>query len=279
MIRGACPVCRSRAMSAFRVLGDGPDGYGVNCCRLCGHASRIVRPTHAANLELQLAEFERQAVPSHARVKWPARVALVRQTVERLAGSSGKILDIGCGTGLWLSAFGPKWEKFGVELSPRAAEIAARATGAKVFCGPIEAIPPSGEKMDVVTALAIVEHLYEPSLLLEVCWDRLKPGGLLVVMSGDRESTVARRFGSEWPMYVPKEHLHFFSRRSLVHMLNVYGFRPVRIEWRPMVYPARSPGSLRLPANLLRWAAKGLELSGMIRTPLFDHCYVYARRP
>jgi len=73
---------------------------------------------------------------------------------------------------------------------------------------------PLPNSFDVITAFAVIEHMSDPGFLLRWSFDHLKPGGILIVMTGDRESSTAQAMDADWPLYYSIEHLSFFSARS-----------------------------------------------------------------
>jgi SAM-dependent methyltransferase len=239
-------------------------------CKDCGHAARWEDRDFATNIQIQIDEFDSKTERPKYRPKWYHPFSLIRSRLERLVGRSGKILDIGCGAGQWLSTFDDKWEKYGVDVSPVAAQIAREFANADVFCGPVEEYKAPADSFDIISALALIEHLKEPRELLSWSYKHLKPGGILLLMTGDRESKVAQKFEYKWPLYEPREHLHFFSGRSLQHVITETGFKIIRCEWHQAVYPGVSRFSARV--------AVMKNILGLVRTPLYDHLYMYARK-
>jgi len=236
-------------------------------CDDCGHAARHERRTLDENIRLQVDCFDHDALRSQVRPRWPNRWVLVAQALERLRGDRGRILDIGCGSGGWLSVLGEGWEKHGVEVSPRAAEIARKVASAQVFCGPFEHYQTE-QTFDVVTAFALIEHLANPRTLVEWSYRHLRSGGYMILMTGDRESRAAREWGESWPLYEPDEHVHFFSHRSLSCLVTSVGFGVKRMEWRYGV--AQDVG---------RYVWRMREILGLIRRPVCDHLYLWAQKP
>ncbi len=270
MIGSSCYVCRSERVERCRL---GPPAPDVLICGICGHAVRAEARELGDNLSIQRDVFDAKASAPRGRARWPRRHALIARTVNRMVRQPGRALDIGCSNGTWLLALGGGWDRHGVELSEPAAEMARRFASAHVHCGPFETFRAPPSSFDLVTAFALIEHLIDPRALVRWAFDHLKPGGVVVLMTGDRESEIALRMGSEWPLFRPTEHVHFFSARSLRHLLIEAGFAVIRTEWRYMEYPRMGVSSLQ------RLAAKTREVVGLLGAPRFDHLYMYARRP
>jgi hypothetical protein len=75
----------------------------------------------------------------------------------------------------------------------------------------------------------------------------LRPGGTVVLMTGDYGSWHARNKGEAWSLYHSVGHLHFFSQESLRTALELAGFEPRRWLWA-----GPTPLTARLPAPLAR---------------------------
>jgi len=271
-----CPVCNSQRTSECSfALHEScrNDRLPLMICSQCGYAKRLDTVCFQNNLKNQQSFFDSNAKrPEKSFIRWPRRPALVASEVRRLAGKKGRVLDVGCGTGMWLAALGNGWEKYGVEVSEKAASIALRFAKAEIYCGPIETYEAEENCFDLITAFALIEHLSEPRSFLEWAYKHLKAGGLLVLMTGDRESKTARAMGEKWPLYHSDEHVSFFSARSLTQLVEDAGFTVVRKEWRFMYMP----WGMGSPAFRLMQKLK--EIIRMVTEPEHDHFYLYARK-
>ena len=269
-LTGDCYVCGSRIRIWLEVPKSDGSLRAVGICRCCGHAAHPASDT-AANLECQRRYFDGHVPPLPRAARWPQRYALLRRRLRRLGARGGTALDIGCGNGAWLSALGDGWTRFGVELSEPTARAARLATGADVFCGPVEQYRPPLPAFDLISAFALIEHLSEPRRLVRWCREHLKPGGWFLVMTGDRESQTACAMESAWPLYHPAEHQHFFSAGSLCRLLESESFEVVRSEWHYMPWQPCPP--------LRRFLLKCREAAGLVTQPAHDHLYLFARKP
>jgi SAM-dependent methyltransferase len=73
----------------------------------------------------------------------------------------------------------------------------------------------------------VIEHLEDPGREIATIAQALKPGGLLVVYTGDRDAWLPRLLGKRWWWYQGM-HLHYFSRHTLERLLCESGFAVVR---------------------------------------------------
>lgn len=279
----ACPICSSNEVNFETLVSLGKipqiskpgQLLELMICSSCGHALRNDGEILETNLEIQQNSFNQNvAMPNRRDTRWPHRPALIASEIKRLTKHTGKALDIGCNTGIWLATLGAAWDKYGVELSSLAAETGRRFSKAEIYCGPIESYHAAPNSFDMVTAFAVIEHLSDPHMLVAGAYEHLTPGGLLVLMTGDRESLVARQMGTDWPLYWSYDHISFFSARSLCRLLENQGFQVIHQEWRFM-YTATGLGS-----PILKFIMKLKEILRIdIASPNNDHYYCYARKP
>jgi len=132
------------------------------------------------------------------------------------AGKKGRLLDVGCGNGLFLDQmrhFG--WEVTGVEPDGGAVSVAREKFGLVVFHGSLkEAKFPDG-RFDAITMNHVIEHVLDPIGLLKECRRVLRPGGKLVAVTPNIKSRGRRMFGDAWLHWDPPRHLSLFSSQAL----------------------------------------------------------------
>lgn len=264
------------------------DDMAVGVCSSCG--SGMVcgqgngRPG-AVEAEDYSARYERERTSGKPTMCWT-------QLQRRTAGLSGvrNVLDIGCGQGGFLDlARRAGLDTAGVEISRRAAAIAA-AKGHRVFCrsvldGPIT----EGERFDLVVMWDVLEHLPDPGQALRRAREVLAPGGRLFIttpMMGsvyDRYGVILHRLsrGSASQllrMCWSRDHLFRFHPAGLSRTLRALGFDPVKAEpWlqlslEPEYYAGGSvlkswTGRPRLDGLISRFgvaAAKALQLHNKV---------------
>lgn len=171
------------------------------------------------------------------------RLATSEKVLDKLLNfkNSGKILDIGCGTGDFLVKSLPYYEVFGVELSLWAVEIARKNISDKsdrnfeIFDKDISIFKEFD--FDVVTMWGVIEHLRDPESMIVEINKRLKPGGIVAIWTGDANSYPARIFRDKW-WYVIGQHVNLFSKKSLNLIMERNDFE--------MVYHGIYPYSMRL---------------------------------
>lgn len=148
--------------------------------------------------------------------------------VRRLTPGGGRLLDHGCGTGVFLSAArGSGYDAVGVDLSGYAVEH-VRKRGLPAFATTIESGWGEDESFDAITSWDVLEHVPDPNVTLRHAARLLRRDGYLVATTPDVSGLDARLLGRRWYGYtkVP-EHYYFYGRDTLATLLRRAGLEPV----------------------------------------------------
>ena len=135
--------------------------------------------------------------------------------------NSGRILDIGCGKGIFLNymrKFG--WDVFGIEISPIVIKYAKENFNLDILMGSLEEHKFSSHFFDVITLYDVLEHLPHPFHTLKEIYRILKPDGLLVFSVPNIYSWQAKIFKTKWVHLDIPRHFFLFNREFLFKMLN-----------------------------------------------------------
>lgn len=144
----------------------------------------------------------------------------IRNIVEKLC-NSGKILEIGSGFGFLLSKFSPeKWERYGIEPSPFAANYAETKLGIKTLQGFLDNNTFQHNYFDVIMLFDVIEHLKDPNTMLSLVNKYLRPNGYIIIGTGNIDSFHAKLLRENWGYFSSWEHVSFFSPISIKHLLN-----------------------------------------------------------
>ncbi len=139
---------------------------------------------------------------------------------------SGRVLDVGCACGQFLSIFDPKkWDRHGLDIEKESAEFAKRKYGIPVEVGSLFEIKFKG-KFDLIILRGVIEHISEPITFIRKCKELLKPDGLLYITATPAGDSFAFNvYRNKWHLFTPPEHIHFFTVKLLNNKLEKMGLR------------------------------------------------------
>ena len=173
----------------------------------------------------------RDGVPFGYSGDYVAQRGFIEDKFDRVLGhieryvNPGRLLDVGCGPGFLLAVATKRgWEAVGMDVNEWAVRYGQDVVGVEVQHGVLTAASFPDEKFDAITMMDLLEHVPEPSRLLEQAARLLRPGGALVVLTPDAGAPVSRLMGRRWPEVVPGEHTVLFSRIGLTKALARNGF-------------------------------------------------------
>ncbi|MFH1968583.1 MAG: class I SAM-dependent methyltransferase [bacterium] len=146
-----------------------------------------------------------------------------------------KLLDIGCGPGFFLEESSKFFKSFGIEISKTAANYIKNKLNLNVINKAFSADLFKTEEFDVITCWDTLEHLQNPEKALSDINKILNKKGLLIFTTGDFASIPALITGKKWHLFNVPEHLFFFSKNGIIHLLKKTGFKPIHISY-PFAY-------------------------------------------
>lgn len=241
----SCPLCGpvgervlgSRGGRAHRA-GLGVESRIVQCVS-CGliFANPMPHPTQAFANYHDTEEYFRNHDP---KIKIAEYVERYRYA-ERLLGRRGVTLDVGCGSGeSLLAAQQAGWDAVGIEPSAEFAEFARQRYGADVRVGELADVRFDDGSFDFLTLGAVLEHVFEPLVLLREMRRVLRPGGLAYIGVPNEAglywtlgNAYQRLRGRDWvlnisPTFEPF-HTLGWSKRSLRKALVLAGLEPMKM--------------------------------------------------
>lgn len=217
-----CRACGGAGRERFRKRG-----FVIAECGVC--ASRFVPDPLPSTQSYDERYFDDRAATGYA--DYLSDRDLIVQNFERrvewLASLAGgkRLLDVGAAFGFFLRAARKHgFDPIGVEPVVACADFARRELGETVVPSTLEDADLPRASFDVITLFDVIEHLRDPRAALARVRELLRPGGLVVVETGDLDALLSRVCGSRWYYYDPPQHLTYFSQASLASMLHTAGF-------------------------------------------------------
>ena len=213
----SCHVCGGlRLRRRFSIpLLDGPYQHDKEAksrtiyrCDFCGHLSAdVYDPGRYADYYASLSDHYHR---DHDREQ--SRYKRILELFPK--HSLRRVLDVGCGSGTFLAMLPPEVERFGIEPSKSAADL-ARAKGIQILQYDDLMRPELRNTFDLVTAIDVVEHTANLGEFRHHLAIALRPGGTVIILTGDAESSSARLLGRYWYYLHYAEHITAFCPRSM----------------------------------------------------------------
>jgi SAM-dependent methyltransferase len=203
------------------------DGYDILRCPCCG-IGRAVVPAFTAEA-LYTDDYFTGKV-RHAYVDYASSENILRQEFRRQLPflrdfvPGGKLLEIGCAYGFFLQEAKHFFDVYGVEISEGAVEFCRRSGLSNVWQAPLtEELARNIGELDAIVLLDVIEHIDDIVGTLTLAISRLRPGGVVLLTTGDWNSFVARTTGASWRLMAPPHHLWYFTRTSLRRLFGRLG--------------------------------------------------------
>jgi SAM-dependent methyltransferase len=157
------------------------------------------------------------------------RLSVVRRHFAR----PGRVLDVGCAAGYFLSVMKDEgWDVTGIEPSDAIRPHAEDRLGpGRVHGGFLGEVPLPEGSFDLVTMWDVIEHIPDAVGAARAVRRLLAPGGRFLIETQDVRSLAARALGKRWQHYKHAEHIYHFDRRTIADLLARAGFRV--LENRP----------------------------------------------
>jgi SAM-dependent methyltransferase len=153
----------------------------------------------------------------------------------------GRILDVGCGTGLFLSVARRRgWEPFGIDDSEAATRYARDHFDLDVWVGDFEDFPREQHRFDVITGWDILEHARKPLEVLGAMRACLAPSGLVALTTPNQRNILDLVAGSFYRLtggratgYLEKfyieQHFLYYTPATLGQALERAGFEVAQL--------------------------------------------------
>ena len=205
-------------------------------CRNCGH---MVSSCTREYYEESIAKwnFDAGTWPTEKDFKRLRRrrkrdINFISKTLNKPL-SAIHILDVGCSSGssvLIAKSLGLDAE--GVDTSEKAVQM-GKERGLNIHAGFLHDVSFPSDSFDAITLYEVIEHVDTPIHLLAECHRILRPGGILVVGTGNTDSWTKKMRKGKWEFFnmnLLGGHISFFSTGSIKTLASRTGFSVVGIR-------------------------------------------------
>ena len=193
---------------AGRALDSPLSGGSLYRCNVCGLHWRHPQPS-----KCELDALYRQGAPASwqyhpvKRRDWQMASAIIQRNRDVVS-----VLDVGCFDGRFLDHLGSGYRRAGIEVHPLAAEHAA-AKGIEIVGRDFSDLDTRGSPFDVVVAMDVIEHVGNPQTFLASLAKATRPGGLIIISTGNTAAIPWRLMGGMYWYCSIAEHISFINPR------------------------------------------------------------------
>jgi SAM-dependent methyltransferase len=213
-------------------------GHAIRDCRACELTQLHPMPPRALLDELYGDDYfesddDGRGYGDYASQE-PEYLATFADDVDRIRDftPSGRLLEVGCGFGYFLEvAARAGFDVRGVDASRRAVDESSRRFPGRVFPGAVGDVPELAEqRFDVIFAAHLIEHISEPRPFVADLASRLATNGLLVLVTPNVRSLLARISGRRWVSFKIPEHVVFYSPETIGRLLRECGLDVLAVD-------------------------------------------------
>lgn len=191
-------------------------------------------------------------------------------------------LDVGCSSGALLEvALRCGFNAHGAEPAEEAANTAALIPNAHVFKGFLHDAKYPDNHFDIITLFEVIEHLTNPIALTQEMTRILKPGGILLIGTGNGDSWTVKIQGAKWEYFDISGHgghISFFTPKSMQKLaqqceLNIKNITTKRVNLGEkkhvsFIFYQFNKIVRELLALPARWAHKGHDMLATMQKPM-----------
>ncbi|OGW81882.1 MAG: hypothetical protein A3G33_05225 [Omnitrophica bacterium RIFCSPLOWO2_12_FULL_44_17] len=232
LIEVNCPVCQSTNYRVFSpdTLGENPPVLGYKwtpdilkryrmvMCNICSH---LYASPRLGNMYIHYKDVidENYLANVNSRTMNAKRILPI---IQRFA-PRGRLLDVGCSTGDFISVAKDIYAVEGIELSRWASEITSKR-GLVVRRMELNELVNSNQTYDVVTLWGVIEHMEYPREEMIRINRLLNDHGIVCLWTGDTDSIYFKILKHHW-WYLMGQHIQLFSKKSMDRMMRDAGFQ------------------------------------------------------
>lgn len=212
-----CNVCQSTQLLDYGTKNQIP----FKKCAHCGYIWASPMPTQDELDQLYSAEHFNSSYNPEANGEdklFELRKLQYVQDVEHILEfcKSGKLLDFGCGNGLFLDAYPKQFAKTGYEFNDVTTQFLQENRDFRVIPTYKDLQNEDQEQFDLISMRGVIEHLIDPFEKVQTLCSKLKVGGHFYICATPNADSAGSLVGEmNWSQFTPPYHLHHFSPRTL----------------------------------------------------------------
>lgn len=262
-----CPICGSENRSLFISCADhsiSKETFQLEKCKDCEFvftnprpSAQNIGPYYDSGAYISHHAQSSGIIPTIYRAIRNRQFVYKEKILRSFLPKAESILDIGCGTGDFLSYMKQRGaEVQGVEPDADARNL-ANSKGINVIePGQLASL---NKKFRIITMWHVLEHVHLLKERMEQFETLLEEGGIIIIAVPNLKSFDAAYYGPYWAAYDVPRHLYHFSHKNMNQLFSNYGFKEVGCF--PMYYDAYY-------VSMKSEEYKNSKLSSFIKGPL-----------
>lgn len=272
-----CPVGCNKTLSQSTI--HMPEGFLLECSDCGQMLSQCTQQDYISSMQ----EFDVAAgtKPNQSSIKRAQklhadRLRMILQAIN-LKANQVKLLNVGCSSGAFLdSAKELGFNTYGVEPAKNAAQTAINQ-GHQVKIGFLEDINYNPHEFDAITLFEVIEHLKDPISLLKEMYRITKPGGIVMISTGNAKSLTVKFLQEQWDYFSIQNHgghISFFNPFSIAKLAKKSGFSVYSILTRNLKLANKNKPTYRFLkilsetlSPLVKYLQKGHDMIVIMQKP------------
>lgn len=235
VLESECPFCGRHTLTHYKVNAHDAkepknNQVAITQCTFCIAAWQWpLQRTQAESVVEFLGAYEAQREESYFDPARRASIAeLQREFIANKFKVAGKLLDVGCGDGCFAKVMANHgWQVTGLDPALPPATEPGTVT---LICGTFSALA-ADEKFDVITLWDVVEHVENPFNLIVEASRWLAPHGLMVIETGNFQSSGRITGAEDWWNY-QLDHRWYLSPPQLAQLMSSAGLTGLSLSDR-----------------------------------------------
>lgn len=227
-----CPICKSSQFSSFLKCKDhtvSHETFQIMECNSCKLKFTNPRPEpqklgdyYKSETYISHSNISKGFINSAYQVIRKYTLLKKLQLISKYY-RTGKILDIGCGTGEFLKICkDAKWVTLGIEPDPDARKKAVENHGLDVL-EEAEIKSLKNEDFDIISMWHVLEHVSNLNERIEDLKRLIKPNGVIIIAVPNLSSLDAQIYQEYWAAYDLPRHLYHFSPSDIETVFESHG--------------------------------------------------------
>lgn len=228
-----CNLCGQNNYKIVQLAG----AYEVVKCKNC----RLIYVNPQPEEAVLFNNYNQDYFAPWMKEQFAAREKMWKRRLKKIQTfkKTGKLLDVGCGTGLFINEARSKgWDVYGTEISSYAVDHVKKTFGIEVFEGKLNDANFPENFFDVITFWHVLEHTTDPLGNLIGAKRVLRPDGVMVVATPNIRNYIYNFFYlliklKREKLFSSSDreiHLYHFSADTLKKMIEKAGFASIRFD-------------------------------------------------